>query len=341
MVEMRRLGRTSLEVSLIGFGGIPIMRVSRDVATQAIIRALELGINFIDTARGYGDSEAKIGAALKRAKAKPIIASKSPKRDRSGMLSDFAQSQRELGMDYIDIYQIHCVNKFDEYEKAMGKDGAYGALERLRGEGRIGFIGMTSHNLEIIREAILSEKFDTIQILFNFLEPEAADEVIPLALKHDLGIIAMKPFAGGCIEDYALALKFVISHPSVVAIPGMADEGEVRLNVEVASKPVVLSSDDTRRMDEIKTSVGKQYCRRCDYCQPCPEGIPISFALHIQSIRKRIGDEMMRSETYADLLSKVEACEQCGKCEERCPFELPVMDLVAKARDILSQVLGQ
>ena len=340
MLGRRRLGRTGLEVSTIGFGGIPIMRVSREVAERAVRTAVELGINFIDTARGYGDSERKIGAAIRGLEPRPILASKSPKRDRQGILEDFDETLRNLEQDRIEIYQLHCVNKLEEYERAMGKDGAYRGLEDLKTEGRIDFIGITSHNLEIIKRAILSDMFDTVQILFNFLEPEAHDEIIPLAQKHDVGIIAMKPLAGGCIEDYKLGLKFVTSHDGVVAIPGMADEQEVRLNIEAVTDRKGLSEDELRMIEDLRSRIGRTYCRRCDYCQPCPNGIPISFALHIENIRKRIGDEMMRSDAYRDLLAKVEACVQCGKCEERCPFDLPVRDLIAQARSILSEVLS-
>ncbi len=339
MLAKRRLGRTNLDVSLLGFGGIPIMRVEREIAHRAIRAAIDLGVDFIDTARGYGDSEQKIGSALKGIGARPVVASKSPRRDGEGMLADFAKSLENLGLDHIEIYQLHCVNTMEEYEKAMASDGAYQALESLRSQGRLGFIGITSHNLQIIRRAIDSAKFDTIQILFNLLEPEASDDIIPSALDHDVGIIAMKPLAGGCIEDYELGLKFALAQPGVVAIAGMADEEEVRLNVEVAGRPCELSAQDWKCIEELRSSIGKHYCRRCDYCQPCPQNIPISFALHIENIRKRIGDEMMRTDAYRDLLAKVEDCEKCGRCEEKCPFDLPVRDLISRASSILSEVL--
>jgi aryl-alcohol dehydrogenase-like predicted oxidoreductase len=174
MLEKRRLGRTGFSVSLLGFGGIPIMRVTQDEATRVIERGLERGIDFFDTARGYGDSEKKIGTALGAHDAKVILASKSPKRTREEMLEDFDQSLFNLGIDVIDLYQVHCVNKADELAGVMSAGGALEALEELRSAGRVRFIGITSHNLGILKQAIESGRFDTIQVLYSSRWPVAA-----------------------------------------------------------------------------------------------------------------------------------------------------------------------
>ncbi|MFH1311883.1 MAG: aldo/keto reductase, partial [Candidatus Eisenbacteria bacterium] len=208
MLETRRLGRTGMEVSLLGFGGIPIMRVGMDEAGAAIAEALSLGVNFIDTARGYGDSEKKIGRALESLGAKAILASKSPKRDGDGMLEDFSLSLTNLGRESIDLYQVHCVNTEDDYAKVLSPGGALEALGKLKAEGKLRHIGFTTHNLAIAGKAVESGKFETIQVLYNFVEPEAGEEVIPMALDKDIGVLAMKPFGGGCIERCDLALRF-------------------------------------------------------------------------------------------------------------------------------------
>ena len=121
MLEQRRLGKTGVSLSLIGFGGIPIMRVGMEEAVKVIGGALEAGINLIDTARGYGDSEEKIGAALKALDTRVFLASKSPKRDREGLLEDFEKSASCLGVDTIDLYQAHCVNTSKGFDKLMGR----------------------------------------------------------------------------------------------------------------------------------------------------------------------------------------------------------------------------
>ena len=339
MLEQRRLGRTGVSVSLIGFGGIPIMRVGTGEAVEVIGAALESGISLIDTARGYGDSERKIGAALKAGGARVFLASKSPKRDREGLLEDFGKSISNLGVDTIDLYQAHCVNTGEDLERLMGPGGGYEALLSLRSEGRIRHIGITSHNPGVLKAAIRTGKFETVQVLYSFLEDEAAEEVIPMAREADIGVLAMKPFGGGCIEAYDIALRFVLSNPYIVAIPGMAAVDEVRRNVAVAENPGPLTEAEIKQAAGIKADLGARYCRRCDYCQPCPNEIPIAFALHIPSIRKRMGDAMMKTDVYGGLYEKLKTCDECGTCEERCPFHLPIRDLIKESRAIFAEVL--
>jgi hypothetical protein len=339
MLEKRRLGGTGLEVSLLGFGGIPIMRIPRDEATAVIREALAQGIDFFDTARGYGDSEKKIGEALRSAGARPILASKSPKRDKAGMLEDVGASLAALGVEAIDLYQLHCVSTREDFDQVTGHGGAYEALADARREGRVGHIGITSHNLEIARLAVECGKFETIQVLFNVIEDGALSDVLPLARDRNVGVIAMKPFGGGYIEECEIALRWVLSEPTVIAIPGVATAAQVRQNVSVARSPRPLAAADLALIAAIRANLGGRYCRRCDYCQPCPNEIPISLLLQVEGIRKRVGESAMRTDSWRGVLSKADACDQCGTCEPRCPFALPVMGLLKQARESLGRIL--
>jgi predicted aldo/keto reductase-like oxidoreductase len=338
-LEKRQLGRTGLRVSLLGFGGIPIMRVTPEEAVETIGEAVRRGIDFFDTARGYGDSERKFGAALDALGADVVVASKSPKRDKGGMLEDFDRSMQDLRLDAIDLYQVHCVNKEQDYLRVLSADGAYAALEQLRDAGRVRHIGLTSHNLEIVKKGIVSGKFDTVQVLYNFVEPEASQEVIPASIESGIGVIAMKPLAGGCIQHHSIALRYVLGSQGVITIPGMATPDEVIQNVEAASDLRQLDPEEMKVIEAVRAELAGYYCRRCDYCQPCPQDIPISFMLHLPSVRKRVGDAMMRRDAYRRMFEKVCQCEDCGACEERCPFQLPVRDLVKQSREILAEVL--
>lgn len=339
MLETRRLGSTGIKASLLGFGGIPIMRVGMEEARDAIAEALASGVNFIDTARGYGDSEEKIGRALRFLGARPYLASKSPKRDGDGMREDFEVSLAKLSVESIDIYQVHCVNTDEQYAEILGRGGALEALVNLKAEGKLRHIGFTTHSLALAARAVESGLFDTIQVLYNFIEREAGEHVIPRALEKDIGVLAMKPFAGGCIERCDLALRFALSMPGVIAIPGMATVEEVRRNVEVAGRAEPLSAEEMKIAAAESKRLGTVYCRRCDYCQPCPSGIPIAFAMHIASIRKRMGESMMQTDFIKGVHEKVGECTECGECEERCPFDLPVRDLIKQAGRILDEVL--
>ncbi len=339
MLEKRRLGRTGLEVACLGFGGIPIQRVSKAEAVKIITEAIDLGIDFIDTARGYGDSEEKIGAAIGGRSGDIVLASKTPSRAPEGVGDDFDESLAQLGVDCIDLYQLHCVNKNEDYDRLLAGGGVVDLLEGMKKDGRLRFIGITSHHLDILKRALLDDRFDTIQVLYNFLEPEAAEEIIPMAVERDVGIIAMKPLAGGVITDYDIAIRHALLIPQAVVIPGPGSVEEVRLNVEAATRARGLSADDLARIDEVRRVAGSLYCRRCDYCQPCESGIPISFLLHMRTIRERIGDAHMQKDVFRGLLEKARGCTGCGSCEERCPFDLPVKDLVGQARELLEDVL--
>lgn len=340
MLSRVRLGRTGLDASILGFGGIPIMKVDQDTARSAIQAAVCHGINIIDTARGYGDSESKIGNALQGVSTKPIIASKSSKRDALGMRLDFFKSLEELKLDRIDIYQLHCVNRQEEYESAIGQGGAYEELLKLKDQGLVDFIGLTSHNLSILEKAIESKLFDTIQIIFNLLEPQRACQVIDYALENDIGVLVMKPLGGGIIENNRLGISYVLAKKGVVALVGMSTADEVISNLEVASQATDLSEEDWAQIESIRRNAGSVYCRRCEYCQPCHQSIPISFALQVPSIRKRIGDGLMRSQEYRLLLQKMVNCDQCGDCESRCPFGLPIRKLLQESRLLLEGILG-
>lgn len=339
MLEGRRLGRTGLEVSCLGFGGIPIQRISKQEAVEVVREAIALGVDFIDTAHGYGDSEEKIGAALAGLQADVVLASKTPKRDPEGVRSDFELSLSRLGVDRIDIYQLHCVNKEEDYKRLTAAGGGVDVLEGLRKEGRLGFIGITSHHLEIFKMALDDDRLDTIQVLYNFLEPEAGDEVIPTAVEKDVGIIAMKPLAGGVITDYDIAIRHALLTPAAVVIPGPGSVDEVKMNVAAAQGEHPLSDRDLARIEEVRREAGRLYCRRCDYCQPCRSDIPISFLLHMKTVRERIGDVFIRQDSFRDVLEKARMCTECGECAERCPFDLPVPELVKQARQFLEEVL--
>ena len=135
-MEYRFLGKTGLKVSAIGFGGIPIQRTGMEEAVDTIRQALELGINFFDTARGYSDSEKKIGLALKGRRSQVILATKSMARNKSALKQELEQSLRDLRTDYIDLYQLHNLRSREALEKVFGPEGALEGLEEARREGR-------------------------------------------------------------------------------------------------------------------------------------------------------------------------------------------------------------
>jgi predicted aldo/keto reductase-like oxidoreductase len=124
-------------------------------------------------------------------------------------------------------------------------------------------------------------------------------------------------------------------------VGGVASVREVEENVEVAGTPRPLADRELEVIAGIRVKLGSRFCRRCDYCQPCPNEVPISLLLQVEGIRKRVGEPMMRTASWQGVFKKARACDQCGTCEPRCPFDLPIRDLVREARQDLARILNE
>jgi len=199
-LEYRKLGKSELKVSAIGFGGIPIQKTNKEQVKELLIRCEEKGVNFIDTARGYTVSEEYIGYALEGRREKWIIATKSMARDKDSMIKDVEKSLENLRTDYIDLYQLHNVKTDEDYYKVLSEDGAYNALLEMKGKGKIGHIGITSHSLDILNIAVETGKFETIMYPYNLVENQG-EKLFNRAKELNIGVIAMKPMAGGALTD--------------------------------------------------------------------------------------------------------------------------------------------
>lgn len=340
-MEMKRLGKTNIESFPIAFGGIPIQRVNEEEAVKVIRRAIDLGINFIDTARAYSDSEIKIGKALRGIGKKVYLSSKSFERTKDGIYADIKVSLKNLGVDKIDVYHIHGINDRETLTKVLSPDGAYYGLLKAKEEGLIDFIAASTHNVDIARDLILTEKFDVLQVCYNFIEREIEEKVLPLAREKDIGIIAMKPMGGGVVPNPTLSLKFVLQNDFVLPDPGMESLKEVEENVKLAIEKPPLTEEDLREIERIKEEMGKSFCRRCDYCQPCPQGIAISTIIRANSFIKRFPKENLREKWFYDVYLKAQTCTRCGTCLSRCPYNLPIPDLIEENVSLLKEYLGE
>ena len=323
---MRLLGKTNMKVNRVGFGGIPIQRITQEETNKVINELVDNNINFIDTARAYTISEEYIGNAIDGKREKFFIATKSMSRDYESMKRDIEISLKNLKTDCIDLYQIHNL-KPEEYKTIFDKNKAYKALLEAREEGKIKYIGITSHSLETIEQSIEDEKFSTIQFPYNIIEDQA-DEVFKKANKKGIGIIVMKPLAGGAIDDAKLAIKYILSKDYIdVVIPGMENIEQVRENVSVL-RDTNITEDDESKIQEIRTIMGKRFCRRCEYCLPCPLkiNIPQNFLLEGYYTRYNLKD--WAKERYKSLEVKASACVECGLCETKCPYELPIREML-------------
>lgn len=326
-MEYTNLGNTGLKVSRLGFGGIPIQRITQEEATALIRKLPEYGINYIDTARGYTVSEEYLGIAMEGIRDKFVLATKSMARTREAMEKDIETSLKNLRTDHIDLYQVHNAPPA-QMKIVTGEGGALEALLEAKAAGKIGHIGITAHEVATFEMALDMDWVETIMFPYNFVELQAADLIRKCAEKGK-GFICMKPLAGGAIENAPLAMRFIASNKYItVNIPGMANEDELKQNVAAACDPAPLSEDDLREVQNIRDTLGNQFCRRCNYCQPCTMGINISFCFTINGYLTRYGLKDWAIGRYKGMAVEPNACIECGMCESRCPYHLPIIEML-------------
>jgi len=349
----RVVGKTRLVVSIIGFGGIKLPLIDRKTTHETLNRALDLGINFFDTARSYGDSEEKMGWAISERRNEFYVSTKSAALTAREMERDIKTSLKNLRTDYIDIYVCHNLRYAIDYDKVMGPDGAMEALKKAKNEGLIGHIGFSCHRFhETMERGIKSGDFEAIMVSYNVLNDELVDEkILPLAKEMDVGVIAMKPLAGGALAaprtelsvetkipiTTEQALKFALANEAVsVAIPGMMNPREVEENAQVGD--TFQSMTDAERSELIKAveGLGTRFCRDCGSCQPCPQEIRIPIILRHLAYYKRYGLVEWAKGRYGMVEVKADACTECGQCEEKCPYNLDVPQMLKEAHKLLS-----
>ena len=328
-MKSARLGRTGLQVSRIGFGGIPVQRLTESEAIRLVQRALELGVTFFDTATGYSTSEDWIGKALTGQRDQAIIATKTPARDRSTALEHLELSLKRLNVEVIDLWQLHNVSTFEVYEQVIGPGGAFEAMQQALDEGQVRHIGVTSHSLDVALEAVPSGCFETIQFPFNFVTHEPARQLVPLAVEHDVGFVAMKPLGGGMLSDANLCIKYLLQFDGVVPDPGFEKIRELEEIVAIAAGSWTLSESERREIERLREEVGVRFCRRCGYCEPCPEGVRISVMMSLRSIWKRTPVEIL-NRWVGGAVDGARQCIECGECEEKCPYQLPIREMLAE-----------
>ncbi len=332
-MEYRILGKTNLKISRLGFGGIPIQKTDAQQTKLLLIHLMEQGVNYIDTARAYTVSEEYIGYALRGIRDKFVLATKSMARTKEAMEADIDLSLSKLETDYIDLYQIHNPSAAD-LEKVLAPGGALEALQEAKKTGKIGHIGITLHSRDLFEKALEMDWVETIMFPYNIVETQG-EELIAKCAEKNIGFIAMKPLAGGALDDAELALRFIVQNPAVsVVIPGMASPEEADENVRFAGDTSPFASEEQEKLQAIRKELGTNFCRRCNYCAPCSVGIPISVVFLLEGYYNRYGLQDWANTRYAGLAHKATECIGCGVCETRCPYQLPIRDMLKKCADI-------
>jgi predicted aldo/keto reductase-like oxidoreductase len=331
-MEYTVLGKTGLKISRVGFGGIPIQRVNKEQAKPLIARLAQEGVNYIDTARGYTVSEEYLGYAMEGLREKFILATKSMARTKEGMEKDISISLQNLRTEYIDLYQVHNPSAKD-LEQVCAPGGALEALQEAKKAGKIGHIGITLHSVDLFREALELPWVETIMFPYNIVETQA-EELIARCTEKNIGFICMKPLAGGALENAPLAIRFIMQNPNVnVVIPGMAEEKEITQNIAAALDNAPLTEEEMAEISHIRNTLGTEFCRRCNYCAPCTAGINISGSILFEGYFNRYDLKDWAYDRYMALPVHADACVDCGVCESRCPYNLPIRKMLKRVQE--------
>jgi len=326
-MEYRVLGKTGLKVSRLGFGGIPIQRIDAEGTKVLMQQLLEAGVNYIDTARGYTVSEEYLGYALEGIRDQFILATKSMARTKEAMAADIETSLKNLRTDYIDLYQIHNPTLKD-LELVQQPGGALEALQEAKAAGKIGHIGVTLHYADLFKLAVEYDWVETIMFPYNIVETQG-EKLISVCGKKNIGFITMKPLAGGAIDDAATALRFIVQNPDVsVVIPGMEYPEQISQNLAAVNNTAPLTAEELVKINQIRSDLGTQFCRRCNYCAPCAAGIAIPAAFMMEGYYTRYNLKEWATKRYMAMDKKASDCIGCGACEDRCPYDLPIRKML-------------
>jgi predicted aldo/keto reductase-like oxidoreductase len=339
-MEKIRLGKSGLQVTRIGFGGIPIQRPGEEESIRVLRSALEAGINWIDTAFGYGSSEERIGRAVAEFPRRELyIFTKGPGRDPKTLGEQIESSFARLKIDVIDLYQFHIVPSREVWHQ-MQDNGSFDLVRSLRRQGAIRHIGASAHTREAALAVLEHPEIEVLQYPFNFIVEEEGREILELCRQRDVGFIAMKPFAGGALADASACIRFLLQFPGLVTDPGFETLEEVAEVTALARENAPLSPRDRDTILRLRRELGTRFCRRCGYCSPCPQGVQIIPLMTMDSFIRRFPRDRLDSGWSGEARASLENCNECGSCEERCPYKLPVREQIREGARALEKALS-
>ena len=354
-MRYKTFGNTGKEVSVLGFGGMRFTE-DDDEAIAVVRRAVELGINYIDTAPGYCQdrSEGLIGRGLEGIRDKAYLSTKSSVgQDPTGddMRKRLETSLERFKTDYIDFYQMWNIASMESFEKVTMPGGPYEAAVKAKEEGLISHICFTTHaSGDVIRKIIESGLFEGVTMGYNVINAPFRREGIDAAREAGIGAISMNSLAGGVLPQGAdffssivepgqslisTALRHNFATPGLtIALSGMGKISEIEENVKAAEDEIEASEELVKAIRSRFEALGESFCTSCGYCMPCSNGVPIFIYMRIVDSEKVAGKEeaQARFKKFVPWIKKNEKwtsageCTQCGECEEKCTQGLKIME---------------
>lgn len=338
-------GRTGFAVSSLGFGAMNLPGVPLEQARAALNYALDHGINYIDTAAAYRNSEEIIGDSISQRRNEFFLATKTLKRDFKEAKEEIDHSLKRMKTEYVDLLQIHYVNHVHEFQQVMNEYGAYQAALEAKREGKIRFIGITGHRPELLAKWIAGGDFDQVLFHLSLVQPFANDELIPTATGLNMAKTAMKPLSGGFVGPIGKAIRYPYSQNIHVLISGMTSMDEVKSNI--AAMELQVDDEERKELERLAAELGSHDCRRCNYCAgSCPAGISIPDVMISSGVRQKSGLLPKGQAWYENNKDNINSCadyEPCKEqplCEPKCPYRLPMRKVVMDAARFTPELTG-
>ncbi|RCW61012.1 aldo/keto reductase [Halanaerobium sp. ST460_2HS_T2] len=374
-MQYTEFGNTGIKVSKLGFGAMRLPMIEKngekdvdyDRAVKMIREAIDLGVNYIDTAPYYCEkkSEIAVGKALKDGyREKVYLSTKNPIENESGAdwRKRLEKSLEKLDTDYIDFYHMWGISWEDYQDKIDVEDGPVKAAYQAKEDGLIKHISFSFHDdAENLFKLIDTGHFETMLVQYNLLD-RSNEQAIKYAQDKGMGVVVMGPVGGGRLgapstkldklmdsstSTVETALRFVFSNQNVnIALSGMENIDMVRQNVEIASNPDPLSREelaDVKAMLEQNQKLADLYCTGCEYCLPCPQGVKIPKVFELMNYHRVYDLTTYARDEYKKLIESdkedemaADACVECGICEEKCPQNIEIIKQLQESHKALA-----
>jgi len=326
-LELTRLGRTGLMVTRTGFGALPVQRVDMNEAVLILRGAYNAGITFFDTARGYTDSEEKLGRALSDVRDNIVIATKTGATTRAGLLEDLETSLRRLRTDYVDIAQLHNPAALPDPQDG---ESSYAGLMEAKAKGMVRFVGISQHSQARAYAAVDSGLYDTLQYPLSYLSSDEDLALIDRCRAQNMGVIAMKPLAGGLLTNARPAFAFLRQFTNVVPIWGIQRISELEEILAYDADPPEMDHEMQATIERDRGDLAGDFCRACGYCLPCPADIPITWAARMSVALRRMPYQQFITREFHEAMHRIENCIDCGHCRDNCPYHLDTPSLLKR-----------
>ncbi len=367
-MHYRRFGKTNLQLSVFSLGTMRYLE-SEQTAQETIQRAVALGINHFETARGYGNSEQYLGAALKAGLGLPrdrlyITTKVSPAADPDQVAREIDQSLATLGVDYLDGLALHGINTAEHLDWVESGRGCMWAVQQAVRDGRVRHVGFSTHApLAVILRAIATDQFEFVNLHYSlFFQHNAA--AVELAHQKDMGIFIISPAdKGGMLytppdrlaelcqpfSPLALNYRFLLGDRRITTLSvGPAQPSELDGPLNSADQDGPLTPPEIEALARLQQSqqqtLGLDRCSQCYECLPCPEGIHIPEVLRLRNLA--VAYDMTTFGQYRYRMfenaghwfpgNKANRCTDCGDCLPRCPEQLNIPDLLRDTHDRLN-----